>query len=408
MNYLLFDVCRERGGKTDRKASGTMLFLLLSSLFLLAINIRQVKATGTIHIRADGSIDPPTSLVSTIDNVTYTFTGNITNDADGIVVERNNTILDGGGYALQGTGDGIGVDLSHNNNVTVENMEIAKFSNAILLNYSSSNRISGNNITDNGAGISLKYSSSNNGVSENRITANTGYGIYLQASCSGNSIFGNIMTNNNRGIDLDSSCNSNSILANTVTNNVRGIDLDSSSNDSILGNTITANGGTGIHLESSCNSSTISGNTVTNNGYGIAIKYSCSSNRIFGNNITNNGTGIRLESSSDNSFYHNNIMNNTNQVYSYNSANVWNDGYSSGGNYWSDYAGVDVKRGPYKNETGSDGIGDTSYVIEVNNTDRYPLMAQYAIPEFSPFLILPLFMAATLLTVTVYKRKHSL
>ena len=101
-------------------------------------------------------------------------------------------------------------------------------------------------------------------------------------------------------------------------------------------------------------------------------------------------------------------MNNTAQVYSYNSANVWDDGYPSGGNYWSNYAGVDVKRGPYKNETGSDGIGDTSNVIEVNNTDRYPLMAQYAIPEFSPFLILPLFMAATLLTVTVYKRKHSL
>jgi parallel beta-helix repeat protein len=408
MNYLLFDVCRERGGKTDRKVSGTMLFLLLSSLFLLAIDIGQVEATGTIYIRADGSIDPPTSLVSTIDNVTYTFTGNITSDANGIVVERNNTILDGRGYALQGTGDGIGVDLSHNSNVTVENMEIAKFSNAILLNYSSSNRISGNNITNNGAGISLKYSSNNNGVSENRITANTGYGIYLLSSCCGNSIFENIMTNNNRGIDLDSSCNNNGILANIVTNNVRGIDLDSSSNNSILGNTVTANDGTGIHLESSCNSSTISGNSVTDNGYGLAVKYSCGSNSIFGNNITNNGTGIRLESSSDNSFYHNNIMNNTDQVYSYNSANVWDDGYPSGGNYWSDYAGVDVKRGPYENETGSDGIGDTSYAIDVNNTDRYPLMAQYAIPEFCPFLILPLFVATTLLTVTVYKRKHLL
>jgi PKD repeat protein len=30
--------------------------------------------------------------------------------------------------------------------------------------------------------------------------------------------------------------------------------------------------------------------------------------------------------------------------------------------------------GPYQNETGSDGIGDTPYVIDENNLDRYPLM----------------------------------
>jgi len=33
--------------------------------------------------------------------------------------------------------------------------------------------------------------------------------------------------------------------------------------------------------------------------------------------------------------------------------------------------------GPYQNETGSDGIGDTPYVIDENNRDRYPLMAPF-------------------------------
>jgi len=28
--------------------------------------------------------------------------------------------------------------------------------------------------------------------------------------------------------------------------------------------------------------------------------------------------------------------------------NVWNDGYPSGGNYWSDYTGVDEKVDPTK------------------------------------------------------------
>lgn len=36
--------------------------------------------------------------------------------------------------------------------------------------------------------------------------------------------------------------------------------------------------------------------------------------------------------------------------------------------------GSDVFHGPFQNETGSDGIGDTSYVIEANNKDQYPLI----------------------------------
>jgi PKD repeat protein len=52
--------------------------------------------------------------------------------------------------------------------------------------------------------------------------------------------------------------------------------------------------------------------------------------------------------------------------------NVWDDGYPSGGNYWNDYAGTDLYSGPYQNETGSDGIGDTWYPVG----DHYPLMNQ--------------------------------
>jgi len=57
--------------------------------------------------------------------------------------------------------------------------------------------------------------------------------------------------------------------------------------------------------------------------------------------------------------------------------NVWDDGYPSGGNYWSDHIDVDNNKGPYQNITGSDGIWDNLYMINSNNTDRYPLAFPY-------------------------------
>lgn len=121
-------------------------------------------------------------------------------------------------------------------------------------------------------------------------------------------------------------------------------------------------------------------NNITNNAqYGIFLEHS-SNNSIYGNNIMNNGCGIDLFRSSGNRIFHNNFINNVRQVCSYESVNVWDDGYPSGGNYWSDYVGVDEKSGPRQDKPGSDGIGDTSYVIDYHNVDRYPLMRPWKPP----------------------------
>jgi len=58
------------------------------------------------------------------------------------------------------------------------------------------------------------------------------------------------------------------------------------------------------------------------------------------------------------------------------SIDAWDDGYPSGGNYWSDYTGVDLFTGSGQNETSSDGIGDVPYEIDENNQDHYPFMQQ--------------------------------
>jgi len=178
-----------------------------------------------------------------------------------------------------------------------------------------------------------------------------------------------------RGLDFENnfqsilmfSTNNSRILNNNVTRTNDGIWVISSSNNTISGNNITANSNVGVGLWQASNN-TVSGNDVTDNGIGIYL-YAFSDCTVSGNDIANNTNGIYLYGSSGNRFFHNNFTGNPQQVYSSQSANVWDDGYPSGGNYWSNYTGVDLDH---------DGIGDSAHVIDTNNTDHYPLMGMFS------------------------------
>jgi parallel beta-helix repeat protein len=341
-------------------------------MLTLAFIIQPVRAQGTIYIRADGSIDPPTAPISTLDNVTYTLTGNITVNADAIVIERDNIVVDGAGNYITPNNCN-GIILSERSNVTIKNTNIQDCWYGIYLNSSSNNSISGNNITPNtpgtNAGIRLEYSSDYNNISGNNLTTNS-VAIRLWYSSNYNSISGNSITANAGGIELGNSSNYNSISGNNLANNWEGISL---------------------YFSSDYNN--ISGNNVTNAVRGFWIN-SCSNNSISGNNITSCGQGpgqggIVAQSSVGNRFFHNNFVNNNPQVYYYTTdcADLWDDGYPSGGNYWSDYNSTDAFKGPYQNETGSDGIGDRPYFIDSNNTDRYPLMNLWVPLPSAPVLV---------------------
>jgi len=156
-----------------------------------------------------------------------------------------------------------------------------------------------------------------------------------------------------------------------------GISLYQSSNNTVSGNSMTTNA-IGIDSQESSHN-IISGNNVTNNERGICLG-SSSNNSVVENNITDNYRGIWLSSSSSNGIYHNNFVNNTYQIDTTGSTNDWDDGYPSGGNYWSDYNGTDFYSGHYQNMTRSDGIGDTPYLIDVSNQDNYPLMKPWSPP----------------------------
>ena len=239
----------------------------------------------TIYIRADGSIDPPTASMQR-DGDLYTLTGNITSNADGIVVERDNIVVDGSGYMLEGAGaftsSLYGIYLDGRSNVTIQNTNIKNFDHGIRLDSSSNNSINENVITNNWGGILLRYSSNNS----------------------------------------------------------------------------------------------MNGNTITNNSEGICLAYSSDYNSMSGNTITNNSyEGILLDFSSNNIICHNNFINNTRQVYYIVApvANFWDEGYPSGGNYWSDY----VARYLNASEIDALGIWNPPYDIDANNTDHYPLMKPY-------------------------------
>jgi parallel beta-helix repeat protein len=140
-----------------------------------------------------------------------------------------------------------------------------------------------------------------------------------------------------------------------------------------LQNNYVTNNGDGIYL-SGADQNNISNNIITsNNMYGIRF-FGSDENEVTKNHVSNNGFGAYIRISGNNKIYHNNFIDNTNQSFDDRSNNYWDNDYPSGGNYWSDYMGVDNYKGPDQDIPGSDGIGDTNYSIDSDSTDNYPLM----------------------------------
>jgi len=224
----------------------------------------------------------------------------------------------------------------------------------------------------NGYYYGIDILSGKNSITDNIIKDNR-WGIwiwgYLYGS-SNNSIIKNIIKLNKVGIWLNYTAYNNTILQNDIYSNSRhGVCLETPAHyNKISNNTISNHSYSGVSVSSTFN--VISCNVISNNTRGIDIANK--SNEIYENLLIDNENGIRIEhwhKSINNSIYHNNFINNTNQAYDEGN-NTWDDGYPSGGNYWDDYTG---------NDSDGDGIGDTPYPIPGgDNEDRYPLMEPWS------------------------------
>jgi parallel beta-helix repeat protein len=170
-----------------------------------------------------------------------------------------------------------------------------------------------------------------------------------------------------------------------------GILLNSASNGVIQNNQVTLNY-LGLLLVRTSNVQ-VTANGASFNNFGIYVSES-DGILITENNLSQNTEyGLYLDFSGGSSIYHNNFIENTVQAGEYYASSAWTNGYPSGGNYWSDYNGIDRYSGPGQNQTLSDGIGDTPYTdldTDMGEQDNYPLTNPWGSPPNEPTFFIDL------------------
>jgi hypothetical protein len=291
-----------------------------------------------IYIMPDGSLSPSgASNVLTRNGDVFSFNENISNS---ILIERNNTILDGSGHSLQGPGQVMGVGVSiWANNCTVKNINIIAWNTGIE-GLEDNNSIVANNII---AVHGMLVYASNFTIYDNTLTGK---------------LIGTSHVEDLTGIDLYG--NFSSIKDNRIQDFYAGL------------------------ITSSDLGVTVVGNQINNNSEGLTLTWpvpSYTSNAtstldvFYGNEISNcNKYGVSISGFNSILLFGNDFINNTKQAVDGNKAiglstaiDKWDNG--TVGNYWSNYQSLYPKATAIGNST----IENTPYKIYTNNTDNYPL-----------------------------------
>ncbi len=405
------------------KKSILVAFLVLASIFTVITILPERARATTLYVGGAGpgnytTIQGAIDGANPVDTV-FVYNGTyyenvVINKSVSLVGEsKNSTIIDAGG-----NGSAVQVWWTHHVNLTglsATNSGSGSDAAGIRLHLAENCVVSGNTASGNQNGILLLASHANT-IDNNTVSQNVDNGVSLSHS-RWNDLVSNMVSDNMIGMKIHDYSEENRFINNDVWNNLDGVYVISSSRNEVTGNTVFSNTAFGIRLSYSSRNKIVS-NTVSDNRDGIEVS-SSDMNTIANNNVSSNdGLGIEVDSSDNNtvvnntvssnahigitlwgcsnsSVYHNNIIENEKQAVDFTlETNYWDDGYPSGGNYWSDYTGVDRRSGAMQDQRGADGIGDAPYDIktgiirypnheETRNKDHYPLMSPFVPPPLS-------------------------
>ena len=348
-----------------------------------------------------------------------------------ILIQRNNIVLDGSGYLIEGNKSWMGLasgwgDAGNNgiviigqNHVNITNLKIEGFTAGVRISGSSHINIVGNAfnkeaaVFDSPMGI-VAQASSNIRIENNIFSNINGPAI----ACNGTNITikANILTDIADSIDgcIALQGPSNIITDNKIETASPSIRLGASDANTIARNHIAGS----ISLVSSSNNQ-----IFQNNLTGIRLIFS-SNNTIFGNIMTNNSVydAIALDQGTkNNAFYANTFPANCSIRIQDAGTTFWDNGVI--GNYWADYNGTD-KNGDGKGDSpliiiavkwSNEARGDVSFVA---GRDNYPLMKPYdvegntvVLPQAEVFqtIVIIVFFVVILVVLGLFvfkKRKH--
>ncbi|MGD6807053.1 MAG: right-handed parallel beta-helix repeat-containing protein [Candidatus Bathyarchaeia archaeon] len=388
-----------------------------------------------IYIRANGNVEPATAPIERAGDV-YTLTSDIAMHT--IVIQRDNIVLDGAGFLIEGNKSWMGTERAAGNNgiivegqhdISIKSFYFIGLSVGVRISDSSNINIANSSFDDavvnmaTPIGLIIEASSfvliENNNFT--RMQAITGSGTYL-------TIRGNIVTGG--GIDLKGT--SNTIENNQIETSFEALKIGTADLNIISSNRIV-----GEVSFLYCSNNLIFGNNITGMRTLPAIGITFGSNNTFFNNrIENNDTVIGLTQTVNNTFYANtfpancsirvsnfDIQGNVLDAESKFWGHFWDNGTT--GNYWANHNGTD---------SNWDGIGDSPYMITavtwdnsilgdvsfVAGQDNYPLMKPYdgehntaGLPQTEPWQT-EFGIVAAIVTVIVfvsagllfYRKKH--